>query len=799
MATITVSSTSQLLSALSSAKGGDTILLSPGSYGGVKFNNLSYDSMVTIKSADSDNPAVFSGVGIDNTSHLRIDDVKVASPSNGSSTSKLVSITDSNHVEFLNSEVHGKIDNTYDGHYGIYTKDSNDLVLSGNYVHDVKIGFVINGADRLTVSENYVNDTGSDGLKFIGVHNFLIENNTHGGTFHPQPGAHLDFMQFQGSSPASGSSDGVIRGNVFLAESHANVQGIFLADTTYDNILIEQNIISTGMLNAIKVGTYGTNITTINNTVVNIPDTVHKASKVGGGDISYGNFFASYKQEVGSNFQSDTDDYAQFFKGDIKLGMTLEDLRPVEGSASEQYGANERLSELLDGSSDVTEPSSPQPIPPEDSPAEPLPSNPELTEPDDSDQTNADQLDGAAFSMLKTQSISGSSDVIEVAHDSELSLETGTIALSFNADSVSGRKGLLSKDASYYAGGGNHLAAYIENGTLVVRFQDGSGDEIARIKGIKANQDYDLQIAFGDNEVAVWLDGQQVHSADFSMNLAENVEYLQIGALGWGSETGEAGYNTVFDGEISNVAIVEGKWTPVQMQQLMKGSEVRLEEPVTEPEEPATEPEAPVAEPEAPVAEPEAPVAELEEAVTPADTGAKTVFEVGEIEFTGKKNSIANLDHDQALELEEGTIAFTVNADDLWSTQGLLSKDASGYDGGDHLSIYLKGAELILRFQDAETGEDAYLAYQNFDADKDYDVRTWFGNGEIGLAVNGELVATEDFDFELSGNQQNLQLGGLGWASSNGGGEVTKAFNGTMSDVTIWDQSMPIETFDLLM
>ena len=300
---------------------------------------------VTVKSADADKPAVFNTVDVDNSSYLRIDGIHAANTSNGTSTSRIVSIDDSDHIEFLNSEVNGPVDSNYTGHYGIYANNNSNIVLSGNYIHDVKVGMVMYPNKNLEVSENYIDHTGSDGMKFIGVNDFLIENNQHGGNFHPQPGAHLDFIQFQGSP----SSDGVIRGNVFLAESHANVQGIFLADVAFDNILIEQNIIATGMINAIKVGTYGTNITARDNTVINIPDTVHTGSKLIGAQTSSGNLITSTKTEQqGANIQLDTDDYADYFQGEIKLGLTLDDLRPVAGSAAEDFGALDRLAELLE-------------------------------------------------------------------------------------------------------------------------------------------------------------------------------------------------------------------------------------------------------------------------------------------------------------------------------------------------------------------------------------------------------------------------------------------------------------------
>ncbi len=786
---IYVSSASELMTALSSAKGGDVVLLESGNYGSIDLSNVKFNDYVTLRSADPDNKAVLQTIDFNNSSHIRIDGLVV--DKGPQSSGRLVDIYNSDNIEVVNSEIVG--DGPTSGTYGIYTKESSDITVTNNYVHDLDVGISTFSTKNVTVNENYVDYVHSDYYKFGGVQGALFENNTGGGHTYPNSDTHSDFLQFQGSA-----SDVVIRGNLFLAQTTERPQGIFLADSTYNNILIEQNIIYSGKINAIVISD-GSGIVVRDNTLLSTPFKGHKAAAiiVPDGATVQNNITTSYNGGFsGSNVVAQYDDPSDvnyyndlFVNADKGLGVTLEDLRPIPGSVAETTGAYDRLMELLDGTPYVPEPSDPTPV-------DPTPAVPDANKGDgvdegtndnaedsfDQGQIEFDQIEGAAFSMVGTKGFSNTADVVEVAHSSDLALDAGTVALSFNADTVSGTMGLVSKDASYYGGGGNHLVAYIQNGTLIVRFQDGSGDEIARIGGIKANTDYDLQISFGNGEVGVWLDGEQVHSADFEMSWESNVEHFQIGALGWASQSGQAGFRNAFDGEISDVVVVEGVWEPDQIQDLIQNAQPLPDEnPVPQPDAPS-EPETPVTEPETPVTEPETPVAEGD---------ANTVFETAEVEFNGKKSSIVNLEHDSDLELEEGTIAFIFNADDLKGTQGLLSKDAKYYaGGGNHLSVMLKGDDLVLRFQDEDS--DAYLTFEDLQANEDYEVQTWFGDGKIGLAVNGELVATKDFDFDLSGNQQNLQLGGLGWASSNGGDAVTQAFNGTMTEVAIYDEVLPI-------
>jgi len=73
MTTWTVSSASQLSAALSSASGGDKILLEPGNYGSFGFNNRVYSDYVTVRSVDPNNKATFTHIDVLNshTSALR--------------------------------------------------------------------------------------------------------------------------------------------------------------------------------------------------------------------------------------------------------------------------------------------------------------------------------------------------------------------------------------------------------------------------------------------------------------------------------------------------------------------------------------------------------------------------------------------------------------------------------------------------------------------------------------------------------------------------------------------------------
>ena len=126
----------------------------------------------------------------------------------------------------MNCEMNGKVDAVYPiaGWFGVRTDDSSFITVANNDIHDVQNGLSMVDSSNLVVRDNFVDRVGSDFYKFAAVDSVLIENNTGGGHTFAAPDAHEDFMQFQGAA----SSNVTIRGNVFLVQNSAGVQGIFV-------------------------------------------------------------------------------------------------------------------------------------------------------------------------------------------------------------------------------------------------------------------------------------------------------------------------------------------------------------------------------------------------------------------------------------------------------------------------------------------------------------------------------------------------------------------------------------------
>ena len=217
-------------------------------------------------------------------------------------------------------------------------------------------------------------------------------------------------------------------------------------------------------------------------------------------------------------------------------------------------------------------------------------------------------LPEAAFELSETLSIKNSGDVVSLRGEDLLQISEGTISFSFTAEEVEGRLGLLSRDAKYFYGDGNHLSIFIEDGSLKARLQDGEQQIILTSEGISAGTEYHVALTFDGEAARISVDGALQDEGATNMTWETSDEFVQIGALGWLSKAGADGYVLPFEGEISDVAIFDQALSQADIA-ILAGvvpppvDEEPIEEPVDEPaddpvEEPADEPaDDPVEEP----------------------------------------------------------------------------------------------------------------------------------------------------------------------------------------------------------
>lgn len=555
MATINVSNASQLSAALSSASGGDIIVLADGYYGDVTLSQ-NFASEVTVTSA-SPLGATFGQVLI-NGSNVTLDGLTVTGR---------FTIRDAAHIEVTNSQLNSWNEALF----------STDVTFSNN---NVRSTVNLEKVDGFAITDNVIGTSpggvNGDLIRVIGdSKNGVIENNdltdvaptkNPDGTY-----THADGIQFINRG-ADWPSDIVIRGNLIFDDPATGdtgnlwMQAIAVGGT---DILIENNLVMTGSPNAIIVANSSGGIEVFNNTVLPWPDggggTIRVTSTTSGVVVE-GNVTNGILNEGGAslsnNFIYSTNMFSEDYWGDLfqlqTYGMAWEDYLPVNGSPIDfgsGYGALERLEELLNGGPvDTPDPYSNPDLQPEPTPA---PDPVIITDPDTA----------TVLGLAGSHDISRAGDVIEIAHDPSLALATGTVALSFNADTVAGQQGLLSKDAKFFGNGG-HFTAYIDNGKLVVRLQDDASSQVFEVGGIRANVEYDLQVSFGDGQVTAMLNGEVFGEAAFDSSWETNTEFLQIGANGWASKPGDDGFVQVFDGTISDVVITDGTSSYEEIQTL---------------------------------------------------------------------------------------------------------------------------------------------------------------------------------------------------------------------------------------
>ncbi len=144
-----------------------------------------------------------------------------------------------------------------------------------------------------------------------------------------------------------------------------------------------------------------------------------------------------------------------------------------------------------------------------------------------------------------------------------LALAQGTVSLWFAADDLSGRQGLLSKDAKGFGDGGD-VSLYLDGDRLVLRLQDESGSHVLRSAegAVTAGEAHHVAFTFGAAGAGLWLDGIEVARSAYTGGLESNGEPLVLGALAWNSARGTADdIADSFDGRLDEVAVFGGQLT----------------------------------------------------------------------------------------------------------------------------------------------------------------------------------------------------------------------------------------------
>ena len=375
------------------------------------------------------------------------------------------------------------------------------------------------------------------------------------------------------------------------------------------------------------------------------------------------------------------------------------------------------------------------------------------------------------FDLAGPRQFSGSSaDVINLSHDAVFETDAATIAFSFTADSVSGKRGLISKDARDYSGDGNHLSIYIDKGVLKARFQDGQSSSTLTFGGLKAGQEYEVAATFGPDGIKLYVDGELVGSnSGLIMSWTGNQEYLQVGGLGWASRTGDDAFRYAFDGEMADVQIYDQVLDASEIEVLASGSRPVNTDPV------AVDDEITVSEDD---------VLTFQPAANDTDLDGDTVIASSIAATPTNGTAIVNPD---------GTVTYTPNADfsgtdtfDVTVTDG-----KGGYDISTVEVTVTPTADAPVAADDSaetEPGTPIVIDALGNDVDADGDALQIVN---VGQASNGSVAINQDGTLTYTPNDGFEGTDNFSYIVSDGNGRMDTA------TVSVAVRSFPEAVFDL--
>ncbi len=177
-----------------------------------------------------------------------------------------------------------------------------------------------------------------------------------------------------------------------------------------------------------------------------------------------------------------------------------------------------------------------------------------------------------------------------------------------------------------------------------------------------------------------------------------------------------------------------------------------------------------------------------------AETGA---------DFHRSKHEYIAVAHDEAFQVDNGTVQLWFNTRQTWGDQALFSKDRSGFVDGGHLNIRLDGARIEVRLQ----GENESHTIRT---DKLVHANTWyhlafsFGEGGMKLYLDGELVGENSFTGGLTANREAIVIGGSNWGNRDDSGDLSRLkisdpFNGHIDEVAFYGRALDTEQIQQLM
>ncbi|QCO54563.1 Hint domain-containing protein [Pseudorhodobacter turbinis] len=159
--------------------------------------------------------------------------------------------------------------------------------------------------------------------------------------------------------------------------------------------------------------------------------------------------------------------------------------------------------------------------------------------------------------------------------------------------------------------------------------------------------------------------------------------------------------------------------------------------------------------------------------------------------------------YDPGFDLDTGSVAITFTQEtastgnDPWGSgaaQTLFSRDSSGFDGGGHLTIYIKAdGSVAVRHQVPD--QSFYYKGGNVTLGEPTTViYTWSPTGSQ-LVVDGVVVDTGTEALTMAGNSEPIVIGATQAVSGDGTADIVQGFfDGTIEGVAIYDENVHANT-----
>jgi len=257
MAILRVSNQGQLDSALRSAGGGDTILLSSGTYDNLTLNDR-FEQKVTIAS-EAGNPAVINQMLLRGAANIELKGLKFDYVP-GRSGDNPFWIEGGRGITLVDIDIEGKASGQYGAGVGLRIKNSQDIEILNSEVSNFRNGFAFTNSDNVRVVNNDFRGMSNDSMLLGGMTGMVIQGNDFRAMNSNPAVQHKDMIQFFTGSGSPASRDIVIRDNVIDNPEHSHA--IFFTNPMansgdrgayYQNIVIENNDIRSAHVHGISI------------------------------------------------------------------------------------------------------------------------------------------------------------------------------------------------------------------------------------------------------------------------------------------------------------------------------------------------------------------------------------------------------------------------------------------------------------------------------------------------------------------------------------------------------------------